>query len=61
MESTVRTVQRAIAKLESEQLLIRQVGPKRVPVLDPEPLVQRLSDLAKSDPDYLIRTGGFVA
>jgi hypothetical protein len=61
MGSTVRTVQRAIAKLESEQLLIRQLGPKRVRVLDPEPLVRRLSELAKYDPDYLIRTGDLRA
>jgi hypothetical protein len=61
MGSTVRTVQRAIAKLESEGLLVRQIGPNRVPVLDPEPLVQRLSEFAKTDPDYLVRTGGLVA
>jgi hypothetical protein len=60
MGSTVRTVQRAIAKLEEERLLVRQFGPNKVPVLDPEPLVRRLSAFAKNDPDYLVRTGGFV-
>jgi len=61
MGSTVRTVQRAITKLETEGLLTRQVGPNKVQVLDPDPLVRRLSELAKDDPDYLVRTGGLVA
>jgi hypothetical protein len=61
MGSTVRTVQRAIAKLESDGLLIRQMGAKKAIVLDPDPLVQRLNALAKTDTDYLIRSGGLVA
>lgn len=61
MGSTVRTVQRAIAELEARGLLVRRFGVAKVPVLDPEPLVARLSELARKDPDYLIRTGGFVA
>ncbi len=58
MGSTVRTVQRAITKLESEGLVQRQRGPKNVMVLDPDPLVQRLAELAKTDLDYLRRTRG---
>jgi DNA-binding transcriptional regulator YhcF (GntR family) len=61
MGSTVRTVQRAITKLQREGLVERQRGPNKVMVLDPEPLVRRLSALAKSDLDYLRRTGGLVA
>jgi hypothetical protein len=60
MGSTVRTVQRAIAKLEKQHLVVRQfgqLGPNKV-VLDPEPLVRRLSEFAKDDSDYLVRTGG---
>jgi helix-turn-helix protein len=61
MGRTVRTVQRAIAKLETEGLLVRQMGQNKMRVLDPDPLVHRLSELAKNDRDYLVRTGGFVA
>jgi Crp-like helix-turn-helix domain len=61
MGSTVRTVQRAITKLQREGLVERQRGPNKVMVLDPDPLVRRLSALAKSDLDYLRRTGGLVA
>jgi DNA-binding MarR family transcriptional regulator len=61
MGSTVRTVQRAITKLENEGLLIRRRGEKRTIVLDPDPLVRRLSELAKTDFDYLTRTGRLVA
>jgi Crp-like helix-turn-helix domain len=61
MGSTVRTVQRAITKLENEGLLIRRRGEKKTIVLDPDPLVQRLSELAKTDFDYLKRTGRLVA
>ena len=61
MGSTVRTVQRAITKLEREGLVQRQRGPKNVMVLDPDPLVRRLSELAKTDLDYLHRKGVLVA
>jgi hypothetical protein len=61
MGSTVRTVQRAITKLETEGLLVRRVNRKKVAELDPEPLVQKLCAFAKTDKDYLVRTGGFVA
>lgn len=61
MGSTVRTVQRAITKLEREGLVQRQRGPKNVMVLDPDPLVRKLSELAKTDLDYLRRTGVLVA
>jgi hypothetical protein len=60
MGSTVRTVQRAIAKLEDEGLLVRRMTSKGVAELDPDPLVQKLCEFAKTDKDYLIRTGGFV-
>ncbi len=60
MGSTVRTVQRAIAKLENDGLLVRRITPKRVAELDPDPLVQKLCEFAKTDKDYLVRTGGFV-
>jgi DNA-binding MarR family transcriptional regulator len=38
MGSTVRTVQRAITKLQREGLVERQRGPNKVMVLDPDPL-----------------------
>jgi hypothetical protein len=56
MGSTVRTVQRAITKLEKEGLLVRGRRADGAPVLDPEPLVMRLCQLAKTDFDFLRRT-----
>lgn len=61
MGSTVRTVQRAIMKLESEGLLVRRINAKKIAELDPEPLVQKLCAFAKNDRDYIVRAGGFVA
>ncbi len=61
MGSTVRTVQRAITKLETAGLVQRQKGPKNVMVLDPDPLVKRLCELAKNDLDYIHRKGRYVA
>jgi hypothetical protein len=61
MGSTVRTVQRAITKLEAEGLLVRRITPKKVAELDPEPLVRKLCTFAKTDKDYIVRTGGLVA
>lgn len=56
MGSTVRTVQRAISKLEDEGLVRRERRLDNVPVLDPEPLVKRLCELAKTDVDFMRRT-----
>lgn len=61
MGSTVRTVQRAIAKLEGAGLLIRKPDGQKRMILDPEPLVVRLCEFAKTDKDYLIRTEGLAA
>lgn len=61
MGSTVRTVQRAITKLEKEGLIARIRRPDGASVLDPEPLVLRLSHMAKTDVDFLHRTRRFVA
>jgi hypothetical protein len=57
MGSTPRTVQRSIAKLQELGILFRERDAKGLPVLDPGPLVDRLGELAKTDKDYLVRTG----
>ena len=61
MGANVRTVQRAISALEAAGLIERTEGPNGENVLDPDPLVRRLSGIAKNDFDYLIRTEGLVA
>jgi hypothetical protein len=58
MGVTVRTVQRALTNLEDAKLVVRQKGPNDATFLDPAPLVARLSELVKTDNDYLIRSGG---
>jgi hypothetical protein len=58
MGANIRTVQRALAALEEGGLIVRAEGPNAENVLDPEPLVKRLSELAKHDFDYQFRTGG---
>jgi DNA-binding MarR family transcriptional regulator len=58
MGITVRTVQRALARLEEAELVVRQKGPNDSTFLDPSPLVERLSQLVKTDRDYLIRVDG---
>jgi hypothetical protein len=53
MGSTVRTVQRALQNLEKKGMLVKvQQGADTRDAFDPQPLVERLSALAKHDPDY---------
>lgn len=53
MGSTVRTVQRALMNLEKKGALVKtQRLEDDRPAFDPEPLVKKLSALAKTDPDY---------
>lgn len=59
-----RTIQRSIRSLEELGYLSRDKDGQGRTVLDPEPLVQRLCELVKDDPDYAVRrraTGGEVA
>lgn len=58
MGSDVRTVQRALAKLEELELIERRPGPEGASYVDPALLVQRLEALVKDDPEYLVRTKG---
>ncbi|SEB02351.1 helix-turn-helix domain-containing protein [Rubrimonas cliftonensis] len=51
-----RTVQRSIRNLEQLGYLSREKDGKGRMVLDPEPLVQRLCELVKNDPDYAYRS-----
>ena len=51
-----RTVQRSIKNLEKLGYLCREKDEKGRTVLDPEPLVQRLCELVKDDPDYGYRS-----
>lgn len=55
MGSTVRTVQRAINQVVALGLLIPEQGPDQEDFLNPEPLVQKLGELARSDPEYASR------
>ena len=61
MGVTVRTVQRALLGLQALGLLTKTTGPDGDTHLDPTPLVRLLGELAKTDKDYLARTGGLVA
>jgi hypothetical protein len=56
MGITVRSVQRALIALEDGGLLEREKGSKRATFLNPDGLVRKLSELAKTDVDYLKRT-----
>ena len=53
---TPRTVQRSLQSLEKSGLLIRETSDGRT-YLNPEPLVDRLEQIAPSDKDYLYRKG----
>jgi hypothetical protein len=62
MGSTVRTVQRSIQTLEEKGLLTRKRREgDGLPTLDPAPLVEKLQELVKKDPDYMARVGRLVA
>jgi hypothetical protein len=61
MGVTVRTVQRSLLDLQAAGLLAKAKGPDGGAVIDPTPLVKRLGELAKTDKNYLARTGGLVA
>ena len=54
MGVSTRTVQRALHQLEDKGLLVRVEEDERT-VLDPTPLVNKLSEYALSDTDYQIR------
>lgn len=55
MGLTPRTVQRSLQQLEELGLLAREKDEAGRTILDPAPLVKKLSALAKTDPDYQIR------
>ena len=57
MGVTVRTVQRSIAHMEEIGLLMRVVSTAGPTYLDPSPLVAKLNKIARTDEDYLFRTG----
>jgi hypothetical protein len=57
MGVTIRTVQRALSNLQTAELLLRQKGPNDETYLDPSPLVERLGRYAKTDKNYLLRSG----
>ena len=59
MGVTVRTVQRALERLEEARLLLREKGENGESYLNPAPLVARLSAIANADKDYVIRTTAF--
>lgn len=50
-----RTVQRSLQQLEDLGLLVREKDVRGPTYLDPMPLVEKLTALAKKDTDYLIR------
>lgn len=54
---TTRTVQRSIQNLESLGLLKKVTGADGRAYLDPQPLVDRLGELAPHDADYMVRKG----
>ena len=59
MGSDIRTVQRALSRLEELELIERTKGPKKdTTYVDPQRLVAKLEILAMDDPDYLVRTQG---
>lgn len=60
MGSKLRTVQHAIASLEEKKLIEREVGPNDETYVNPAPLVAKLAEFTKDDPEYLIRTRGPV-
>ncbi|MBB3938109.1 helix-turn-helix domain-containing protein [Aureimonas phyllosphaerae] len=55
MGIAVRTVQRAISRLEEIGLLKRVKTEEGTTILDPDPLVDKLSVFAKTDRDFLAR------
>ena len=54
MASSPRTVQRSIARMESLGMLLREAGDGKT-YLNPRPLVEKLTTLARSDADYQYR------
>jgi DNA-binding MarR family transcriptional regulator len=62
MGTTVRTVQRALLKLQELGLLEKVENNNGGTSLDPTPLVRRLCELAQTDSNYLLKKqGGAVA
>lgn len=55
MGVSVRTVQRSLLHMESKNLLIREGAESGASYLNPMPLVARLGELARKDPDYMHR------
>ena len=55
MGVTPRTVQRSLLQLEELGLLVRERDETARTYLDPAPLVEKLTTLAKTDADYQIR------
>ena len=58
MGVSMRTVQRALSRLEELNLLCPISDDQGGSYLSPEPLVARLEILVKKDPDYLVRRRG---
>lgn len=56
MGVTPRTVQRSLHQLEELGFLVRERNEAGPTYLDPTPLVEKLSELAETDTDYLIRS-----
>ncbi len=56
MGVTPRTVQRSFHQLEELGLIIRETSDDGPTYLNPAPLVERLSEIAESATDYLIRS-----
>jgi len=56
MGVAIRTVQRSIHRMEELGLITRVSNDNGPTFVNPEPLVDRLSELAENDKDYLIRS-----
>lgn len=56
MGVTPRTVQRSLQQIEELGFLVREKNADGPTVLDPAPLVEKLSEFAETDADYLVRS-----
>ena len=53
MGSKLRTVQNALSSLEEKKLIEREIGPNDATYVNPAPLVKKLAEFTKDDPEYL--------
>jgi Predicted transcriptional regulator len=55
MDVNVRTVQRSLQRMEELGLIVRSKTPEGSPIIDPTPLVARLTKAVQSDRDFVFR------